>query len=84
LALTLGIAAGVAAALGQFDRAVQLAAASAAHRDRIGVSLPDAFKDRFKSIEEAASKGLNEEQYATAWNSGQAMTLAWRSTKWLL
>jgi len=76
LALTVGIAAGVATAQGQFDRAVRLAAASATHRGRIGVSLPDKFKTRFERIEEAALNGLNEEQHSVVWAAGQEMTLA--------
>lgn len=76
LALTIGIAAGVAAAQGQFDRAVRLAAASAAHRERIGVSLPDKFKSRFERIEAAALNGLNEEHHSRVWAAGQEMTLA--------
>jgi tetratricopeptide (TPR) repeat protein len=76
LALTLGIASGVAVAHGEFDRAVRLAAASAAHRKRIGVSLPDKFRSRFERIEKAALNGLNEEQPSAVWAAGQTMTLA--------
>lgn len=56
--------------------AVRLAAASATHRGRIGVSLPDKFKSRFQRIEEAALNGLHEEQHSVVWAAGQAMTLA--------
>lgn len=76
LALTIGSAAAVAAAQGHFEHAARLAAASAAHRERIGVSLPDVYKNRFKRVEEVALNELNEEQRSMAWIAGQAMTLA--------
>lgn len=76
LALTIGSAAAVAAAQGHFERAARLAASSAAHRERIGVSLPDVYKNRFKRVEEVALNGLDEEQRSAAWAAGQAMTLA--------
>lgn len=76
LALAVGNAAGVAAGHGEFARAVRLAAASARHRERIGVSLPEAFENRFRRIEEVALSGLYEPEQATAWADGEAMTLA--------
>jgi non-specific serine/threonine protein kinase len=75
LALTIGNAAGVAAGLGQLERSIRLAGASAAHRERIGVSLPPAFKDRFERIIESARQALAESAQAKVWEEGQAMTL---------
>jgi tetratricopeptide (TPR) repeat protein len=75
LALTIGTAAGVAVAQGRFEDAVLLAAASSAHRARMGVTLPDAYKSRFKHIEEAALSSLEEEQRIVLWARGQSMTM---------
>jgi tetratricopeptide (TPR) repeat protein len=74
LALTLGNAAGVAAAQGRFKDAILLAASSA-HRERIGVTLPETFKSRFKQIEVDALSGLEEEQQSVLWARGQSMTM---------
>lgn len=76
IALTLGGAAGVATAQGRFKDAVLLAAASSAHRERLGVTLPDAYKSRYQRIEENALRGLEEEQRSVLWARGQSMTLA--------
>ena len=75
VALTLGTAAGVAMSRGRFEDAVLLAAASSAHRERIGVTLPGAFESRFKQIEEGALRGLEEEQRSVLWTRGQSMTI---------
>jgi tetratricopeptide (TPR) repeat protein len=75
LALTLGTAAGVAVAQGRFEDAVLLAAASSAHRERIGITLPDAFKNRFQHIEEQALRSLEEEQRSVLWARGKSMTM---------
>lgn len=66
----------MAAAQGDFERATRLAAASAAHRERIGVTLPEAMKSRFMRIEEVAGSGLDEGQRSLARVTGEAMTLA--------
>jgi tetratricopeptide (TPR) repeat protein len=71
----LGIAAGVAARLGQPGRAIRLAAASAAHRQRLGVSLPPAFQERFEKLIEPARKGLDEEQHKVLWEQGCGLSL---------
>ena len=75
LALTVGNAAGVAAGLGQPERAVRLAGASAAHRERISVSLPPMFKERFERMIGPARKVLDETSQTLAWEEGAAMTL---------
>lgn len=75
LALTIGTAAGVATAQGQLEQAARLAACSAAHRERIGVSLPVAFQSRFDRIERMATNGLDTEKREAAWAAGKAMTL---------
>jgi tetratricopeptide (TPR) repeat protein len=75
LALTIGTAAGVAAAQSRFEDAVLLAAASSAHRERMGITLPDSFKNRFKHIEEEALSSLEEEQRSVLWARGKSMTM---------
>ena len=75
MAVTLGRAAGVAAVHGEFERAVHLAAASQAHRERIGLSLPNSFQKRFKRFEAMALAGLDEEQGAASWAAGQTMAI---------
>ncbi|MEZ4736962.1 MAG: GNAT family N-acetyltransferase [Caldilineaceae bacterium] len=75
LAQTIGNAAGVAAGFGQFKRAMRLAGASAAHRARIGVSLPPIQNQRFEQMIVSARQALTEEIQKTLWAEGQAMTL---------
>ena len=75
MALTIGTAAGVAVAQGRFEDAVLLAAASSAHREHIGVTLPDVYTSRFKHIEEDALSSLEEEQRSVLWARGQSMTM---------
>lgn len=75
LALTIGNASGVAAGFGQARRAIRLAGASAAHRERIGVSLPSMFKERFERMIESARQKLDQSEQETAWRQGQEMTL---------
>ncbi len=75
VALTIGTAAGVALAQGRFEDAVLLAAASSAHRERIGVTLPAVYKSRFKHIEEAALRSIEQEQRSVLWARGQSMTM---------
>lgn len=75
LALTIGNASGVAAGFGQARRAIRLAGASAAHRERIGVSLPPMFKERFERMIESARQKLDQSEQETAWREGQEMTL---------
>jgi tetratricopeptide (TPR) repeat protein len=75
LALTLATAAGVAAVQGRFKDAVLLAAASSAHRERIGVTLPNKYKSRFQQIEEDALRGLEEEQRSVLWARGRSMKM---------
>lgn len=72
---TIGIAAGVAAGLGQPERSIRLAGASAAHRERIGVSMPPAFKARFEEMIASARQSLAESVQTRAWEEGQTMTL---------
>jgi tetratricopeptide (TPR) repeat protein len=74
-AATIGNAAGVAAGLGQPERALRLAGASAAHRERIGVSLPPMFRVRFEQIIAPARHALTEPEQTRLWAEGQAMTL---------
>lgn len=75
LALTLGNAAGVAAGLGQPERSIRLAGASTAHRERIGVSLPPLFKDRFEQMIISARQTVSESVQTEIWAEGTAMTL---------
>jgi hypothetical protein len=75
LALTIGNAAGVAAGLGQPERSIRLAGASAAHRERIGVSLPPVFKARFERMIASARQALAESAQTRVWEEGQTMTL---------
>lgn len=75
LALTIGNAAGVAAGLGQPERSIRLAGASAAHRERIGVSLPPVFKARFERMIVSARQALAESVQTRVWEEGQTMTL---------
>lgn len=75
LALTIGNASGVAAGFGQARRAIRLAGASAAHRERIGVSLPPMFKERFERMVEPARQKLDQLEQESAWRQGQEMTL---------
>lgn len=75
LALTLGNAAGVAVAQGRFEEAVLLAAASSAHRARIGITLPNTFKSRYENIEEKALSSVAEGQRAVLWTRGQSLTI---------
>jgi tetratricopeptide (TPR) repeat protein len=75
LALTLGNAAGVAVAQGRFEDAILLAAASSAHRERMDITLPNIFKNRFKQIEKNALRGIEEEQRSVLWARGQSMTM---------
>jgi hypothetical protein len=75
LALTLGNAAGIAVAQDRFEDATLLAAASAAHRKHIGVTLPIPYEARFKLIEQNAMKGLAEGQRSVLWARGQSMTM---------
>lgn len=75
LAGAIGVAAGVAASLGQAQRAIRLAGASTAQRERIGVSLPPAFKERYERMIASARQALPEQAQAKAWAEGQAMTL---------
>lgn len=72
---TIGIAAGVAAGLGQPERSLRLAGASAAHRERMGVSMPPEFKARFERMIASARQALAEPVQARLWEEGQAMTL---------
>jgi tetratricopeptide (TPR) repeat protein len=75
-AVTLATAAGVEAVYGRFARAAQLAAASAAHRERIGVSLPDMYQQRFRRLAEKALAGLDKAQQEALWATGQTLSLA--------
>jgi tetratricopeptide (TPR) repeat protein len=75
LAGIIGTAAGVAAGLGQAEHAIRLAGASAAHRERIDVSLPPAFKARFEQMIAPARQALAESVQVRLWEEGQAMTL---------
>lgn len=75
LALMIGNASGVAAGFGLAKRAIRLAGASAAHRERIGVSLPALFKERFTQIIEPARRKLDRTEQEIAWREGQKMTL---------
>jgi tetratricopeptide (TPR) repeat protein len=76
VALTLGKAAGVALAQGRLEDAVLLAAASSAHRERIGVTLPTTYKSRYENIEEKALASVAEEQRSLLWTRGQSMTIS--------
>ena len=76
LALTLGIAAGIAAAQGDFDRALQLAGASATHRERIGISQMPADQAWFNRVEREARSGLPPREADKIWKEGKTMTLA--------
>lgn len=71
----IGIAAGVAGGLGQPERAIRLASASAAHRERIGVSLPPVFKARFEQVIASARQSLPASVQTRIWEEGRAMTL---------
>ncbi len=75
LALTLGNAAGVAVAQDRFKDATLLAAASAAHRQRLGITLPIPYEARYKQIEQNALKGLADGQRSVLWTRGQSMTI---------
>jgi non-specific serine/threonine protein kinase len=75
LAITIGNAAGVAAGLGQPERSIRLAGASAAHRERIGVSMPPVFKARFERMIVSARQSLAESVQTRVWEEGQTMTL---------
>jgi hypothetical protein len=75
LALALGTAAGVAAGVGQSERAIRLASASAAHRKRIGISLPPVFEERFERMIASARQALAESVQTRLWEEGQTMTL---------
>ncbi len=75
LALAIGTAAGVAAGVGQSERAIRLAGASAAHRERIGVSLPPVFEARFERVIASARQELAESVQQRLWEEGQTMTL---------
>lgn len=71
----IGIAAGVAAGLGQPERSIRLAGASAAQRERMGVSLPPLFKARFEQMVASARQALPEPVQTKAWEEGQRMSL---------
>jgi len=75
LALTLGNAAAVAVAQDRLEDATLLAAASATHRQRIGITLPITYEARFKQIEQNALKGLPDGQRLVLWTRGQSMTM---------
>lgn len=75
LVVTIGTAAGVAAGLGQAERAIRLAGASAAQRERMGVSLPPVFKARFEAMITSARQALPESVQTRAWNEGWNMSL---------
>ncbi len=71
----IGIAAGVTAGLGQPERSIRLAGASAAQRERMGVSLPPLFKARFERMIASARQALPEPVQTKAWEEGQSMSL---------
>ncbi|MEM7125567.1 MAG: tetratricopeptide repeat protein [Chloroflexota bacterium] len=75
LAQMVGTAAGVAAGFGQHERAICLAGASAAHRERIGVSLPPIQSERFEQMIVSARQALDESTQARLWDEGLSMTL---------
>lgn len=75
VAVTLAVMGGAVAGLGEFERAVWLAAVSHAHRQRIGVSLPEAFQKRYEKYAAMAATGLDEKRWAALWAAGEAMTL---------
>ena len=75
LAQLVGTAAGVAAGLGKPERAMKLAGASAAHRERIGVSLPPIQSEWFEKMITPARQVLACGTQTRQWDEGQSMTL---------
>jgi predicted ATPase/DNA-binding SARP family transcriptional activator len=65
----------VAAARSQPIRAVQLAAAAAAERTRLGAALAPFDRDWLESALAPGRESLSEEAWTAAWATGQAMTL---------
>jgi tetratricopeptide (TPR) repeat protein len=74
-AWSLGSAAGLAAGIGQPERALRLAGASAARCAEIGVSQPAIFEARRESMIAGARQPLSEATQAALWAEGQAMPL---------
>jgi tetratricopeptide (TPR) repeat protein len=75
MALSLGREAGIAAGIGQPERALRLAGASAAHCDRIGVSQPAVFRQRGELMIARARQALSPATQEALWAEGQTMTL---------
>lgn len=75
LALLLNTTAGIEAASGYGETAVFLAAASAAHRQRIGVSMPEVYEKRYQQIEATVRASVAETEHPHLWQEGQMLRL---------
>lgn len=75
LAQMVNTAAAIATASGDGETAVTLAAASVAHRQRIGVSMPEIYQARYRRIEAATGAPIEETEHQRLWQVGQKLSL---------
>ena len=71
----LATVAAVALAFGQEETAVTLAAAGAAHRQQIGVSLPEIYLERYRRVETAVCANVADAEQQRLWQTGQDLSL---------
>jgi len=75
VATALGSLAGPMAALGRARRAAQLMGASATYLESIGVEQQPADQPEIRLFLEAVRRALSEEEFQSAWEAGQRMTI---------
>ncbi len=75
LATVLGSLAGPVAALGRPRRAAQLLGAADTHLESIGIDQQPADQPEIRLFLEAVRRGLSEDDFQSAWQAGQRMTI---------